>query len=71
MFVSRRLVATFAYKVQWDKPKVLYLGYDADEAKKALEEATDKGYFEIKVCRDIDWYFLARWHTSSPVLAKT
>jgi hypothetical protein len=69
MALNRRLTATFAFKAAGAVPKILYLGYDADEAKAALEAAKDKGYFEIKVCRNIDSFFIARWRTE-PVSVK-
>ena len=58
---NRRLVGTFGYKAMGSIPKVLYLGHDTDEAKAAMAAATDKGYFEIRVCRDIDFRFLHRY----------
>lgn len=54
MVLNRRLIATFAYKAAGAVPKVLYLGHDADEARTVFEAAKGKGYFEIRVCRDID-----------------
>jgi len=60
MAVTRRLTVTLAYKAAGAVPKVLYLGYDADEAKAALVAAKDKGYAEIRVCRDIDVFWLSR-----------
>ena len=61
MPASRRLTVTLAYKAMYAVPKVLYLGYDADEAKAALEAAKDKSYFEIRVCRNIDMLWIARF----------
>jgi len=57
---NKRLVATFGYKAAGSIPKVLYLGHDTDEAKAAMAVAVDKGYFEIRVCRDIDNVWLHR-----------
>jgi len=68
---SRRLVATFGYKAAGSIPKALYLGHDVDEAKAAMAAAMDKGYFEIRVCRDIDFRFLHRWRAPVPNLVKT
>jgi hypothetical protein len=61
MAINRRLTATFAFKAAGSVPKILYLGYDADEAKAALEAAKDKGYFEIRVCRNIDAVWMSRF----------
>jgi hypothetical protein len=65
MAISRRLTATFAFKAAGAVPKLLYLGYDADEAKAALESAKDKDFWEIRVCRNIDAFWLTRWKASS------
>jgi hypothetical protein len=70
MATGRRLVATFAYKAKGAIPKILYLGMDVDEAKEAMAAAIDKGYYQIKVCRDIDIFFLHRWNASAPTAAK-
>lgn len=59
--LSRRLTVTFAYTDEGEIPKILYLGHDADKAKAALEAARNKGYFEIRVCRDIDKIALHRY----------
>lgn len=59
--LNRRLTATFAYKAANAIPKILYLGHDADEAISALESAKDKGYFEIRVCRNIDATWMTRF----------
>ena len=67
MVLNKRLTATFAFKATGAVPKILYLGYNTDEAKAALEAAKDKGYFEIRVCRNIDLTWLTRWRTE-PVL---
>ena len=64
MPVSGRLIVTLAYKAAGAVPKVLYLGYDANEAKAALESARDKGFWEIRVCRNIDMTWLTRWKAS-------
>lgn len=69
MAIGRRLVATFAYKARGAIPKILYLGMDTDEAKAAMAAAIDKGYYQIRVCRDIDAFFLHRWNASLPVAA--
>jgi hypothetical protein len=61
MPVSGRLIVTLAYKASGAIPKVLYIGYDADEAKAALEAARDKGFFEIRVCRNIDALWISRF----------
>jgi hypothetical protein len=66
MAISRRLTATFAFKAAGAVPKILYLGYDADEAKAALESTKDKGFYEIRVCRNIDMTWLTRWKASPP-----
>ena len=68
MPVSGRLIVTMAYKALGSVPRVLYIGYDADEARKALEAVRDKGYFEVRICRDIDtlWTFRIK---ADPVLA--
>jgi hypothetical protein len=63
---NRRLIATFGYKAAGSIPKVLYLGHDADEAKAAMTAATDKGFFEIRVCRDIDLTWMFR-HRAEPI----
>lgn len=65
--LSKRLTATFAYKAAGAIPKILYLGHDADEAKKALENNRDKGYFEIRVCRDIDLNWMSRYR-AEPII---
>ena len=59
MAISRRLTVPLAYKAAGAVPKVLYLGHDADEARKALEAVRDKGFSEVRICRDIDalWTF--------------
>ena len=59
MAVNGRLIVTLAYKASGAIPKVLYVGYDADEARAALEVVQDKGYFEVRICRNIDalWTF--------------
>jgi len=50
-------------------PKVLYLGYDADEAKSTLKKAAEKGgYSLLKVCRGFDAYFIDIWR-AEPVAA--
>lgn len=67
--IGRRLVATFAYKARGSIPKILYLGMDTDEAKAAMAAAIEKGYYQIKVCRDIDVMFLHRWTASVPLVA--
>jgi hypothetical protein len=61
MPVSGRLIVTLAYKASGVIPKVLYIGYDADEAKAALEAARDKGFFEIRLCRNIDAVWISRF----------
>jgi hypothetical protein len=61
MAISTRLTATFAFKAAGAVPKILYLGYDAEEAKAAFEAAKDKGYAELKVCRNLDVFFISRW----------
>lgn len=66
---SKRLTATFAYKAAGAVPKVLYLGFDADEAKAALETAKDKGYFEIRVCRNIDAAWMSRYR-AEPIIVR-
>jgi hypothetical protein len=63
---NRRLIATFGYKAVGSIPKILYLGHDADEAKAAMIAATDKGFFEIRVCRDIDLSWMFR-HRAEPI----
>lgn len=55
------LTATLAYKTAGAVPKVLYLGHDADDARAVLETAKDKGFYEIKVCRGFDAFFIARF----------
>ena len=67
--ISKRLTATFAFKAAGAVPKILYLGHDADEAKAALEAAKDKGYWELRVCRNIDLFFLTRWRAEPLVHA--
>jgi hypothetical protein len=64
--MAKRLIATFGYKAAGSIPKILYLGQDADEAKAAMTAATDKGYFEIRVCRDIDLSWMFR-HRAEPI----
>lgn len=54
MVLNRRLTAVLAFKAAGAVPKVLYLGYDADEAQPIFDTAKDKGYFELKVCRNLD-----------------
>lgn len=54
MVLNRRLTAVFAYKAAGDIPKVLYLGFDMNEAEAIFAKAKGKGYFELRVCRDID-----------------
>ena len=54
MAISTRLTAALAFKAAHAVPKVLYLGYDAEEATAAFEAAKDKGYFELKVLRSFD-----------------
>jgi len=61
MAISGRLIVTLAYKAKGAVPKVLYIGYDADEAKAALDAARDKGYFEIRLCRNIDMLWISRF----------
>lgn len=61
MPIQRHLVMTLGFKAAHAVPKVLYIGYDTDEARAALENAQDKGYYEIKVCRDPDRFFVKRW----------
>lgn len=61
MAASTRLSVVLGFKAPGAIPKVLYLGYDADEAKAALETAKDKGYYELKVCKGFDAFFIARW----------
>ena len=61
MAISKRLTVTLAYKAAGAIPKVLYLGHDADEAKAALEAARDKGFFEVRVCRNIDALWISRF----------
>ena len=68
---NKRLIATLAYKASGAVAKVLYLGHNADEAKAAMTTATDKGYFEIRVCRDIDYFFLFRHRAEPANLVKT
>jgi hypothetical protein len=68
--IGRRLTATFAYKAKGAIPKILYLGMDVDEAKTAMAAGVDKGYYQIKVCRDIDIAFLHRWNSNAPIAAK-
>ena len=63
---NTRLVATFGYKAAGSIPKVLYLGHDVDEAKAIMTMATDKGYFEIRVCRDLDLNWMFR-HRAEPI----
>ena len=70
MAINKRLTATFAFKAAGAVPKLLYLGYDTDEAKAALESARDKGFWEIRVCRNIDMFWLTRWK-ASPVPIKS
>jgi hypothetical protein len=70
MAAGRRLVATFAYKARFAIPKILYFGNDVDEAKAAMNAAIDKGYWQIKVCRDFDVAFLHRWNSTPPVTVK-
>lgn len=70
MATGRRLIATFGYKASGSIPKVLYLGHDMDEAKAAMVAASDKGFFEIKICRDIDFYFIHR-HRAGAAVVKT
>ena len=67
MPISGRLIVTLAYKAAGAVPKVLYLGYDADEAKAALEAGRDKGFFEIRLCRNIDQLWITRFK-ADPVL---
>jgi hypothetical protein len=59
--LSRRLTATLAYKAADAVPKVLYLGYDMEEARAAFELGKDKGYFRIKVINSFDLSPLHRW----------
>jgi hypothetical protein len=58
---STRLTATLAFKAAGSIPKVLYIGYDTDEAKKALEAAKDKGYFVLKVLKSFDQFPIDIW----------
>jgi len=61
---NTRLVMTLGFKPLGTvplPPKILYLGYDADEAKMAMENARDKGYAEIRVCRDPERVWLHRF----------
>jgi hypothetical protein len=59
--MNKRLVITFGFKAAGAIPKILYLGHDVDEAKSALEAAKEKGYYEIRVCRDCDRTWLHRF----------
>jgi hypothetical protein len=59
--IRKRLIVTWGFKAAGSIPKQLYCGHDADEARAAMEAAKDKGYYEIKVCRDPDAFYLARW----------
>ena len=69
MLLNRRLTATLGFKVAGAIPKILYLGYDVEEAKTAFETAKDKGYFELKVCRNLDLLTCVHRWRSDPVLA--
>ena len=60
MAIRKRLVVTWGFKAAHAVPKVLYLGHDGDEARAAMEAAKDKGYYEIKVCRDPDVFCMHR-----------
>lgn len=61
MGISGRLIAVFAYEAAGAVPKVLYLDYDADKALKVLGAAKNKGYFEIRMCRNIDAGWVSRF----------
>lgn len=69
MVINRRLTAAFAFKAAGSIPKVLYLGYDVEEAKAAFENAKDKGYFELKVCRNLDLLTCVHRWRSDPILS--
>lgn len=72
MVLNRRLTATLAFKAAGAIPKILYLGFDAEEARAAFETAKDKGYFELKVCRNLDLLTCVhRWRSEPVILAKT
>jgi hypothetical protein len=61
MAITGRLAAVLAYKAQGAVPKIIYLGYDNDEALRTFEREKEKGYFEIRVCRNIDMNWTSRF----------
>jgi hypothetical protein len=69
MNASTKLSIVLAFPMAKGAPKVLYLGYDADEAKSTLKKAAEKGgYSLLKVCRGFDAYFIDIWR-AEPVAA--